>query len=236
MVAHAALPPDLEAVLLDAGNTLLHVDLPYLARLAREHGHPLDLERLVQAEYGARLEMDRILREESGTTDQSRWARYFGAIFQDSGLSTSEFERLIPDLRRRHAEVGLWIRVMPGTRRALGHLRSLGFRLGVVSNSDGRIETWLRAKGLASSFEVVIDSHVAGVEKPDPRIFDMALGPMGVPPERALYVGDIYSVDVVGARRAGLTPVLLDPLDRYPANDCLRITGLDQLPRLLSTL
>jgi len=57
---------------------------------------------------------------------------------------------------------------------------------------------------------LVIDSTEVGVEKPDPRIFQIALDRMGVSAADALYVGDLYEVDVVGARAAGLDVVLLD--------------------------
>ena len=67
---------------------------------------------------------------------------------------------------------------------------------------------------------MVIDSAVEGVEKPDPAIFRLALERTGVAPEDALYAGDIYSIDVVGARAAGLRPVLVDEGDLYPDADC----------------
>jgi putative hydrolase of the HAD superfamily len=81
----------------------------------------------------------------------------------------------------------------------------------VVSNSDGRAAAALAAAGLLDAFEFVIDSGEVGVEKPDPRIFQIALDRLGVSPAAALYVGDLYEVDVVGARAAGLDVVLLDP-------------------------
>ena len=77
----------------------------------------------------------------------------------------------------------------------------------MVSNSDGRVEQALAAAGLRHYFDVVIDSALVGVEKPDPRIFHAALEALGVAPEEALYVGDLYDIDVLGARAAGLDAV-----------------------------
>jgi HAD superfamily hydrolase (TIGR01509 family) len=79
----------------------------------------------------------------------------------------------------------------------------------VVSNSDGRVEEALEAAGLRAYFDVVVDSTRAGVEKPDPAIFLAALDELGVPPSEALYVGDLYDVDVIGANAAGIPAVLL---------------------------
>jgi FMN phosphatase YigB (HAD superfamily) len=78
-----------------------------------------------------------------------------------------------------------------------------------VSNSDGRVAQALESAGLGEHFEVVVDSKLAGVEKPDPRIFRAALDRLGIEPAAALYVGDVYEVDVVGARAAGLDAALI---------------------------
>jgi len=91
------------------------------------------------------------------------------------------------------------------------------------------VEGLIRGAGLGEFFDFVLDSEVEGVEKPNPEIFLRACGRMGVDPGRSLYVGDLYPVDVVGARKAGLHAVLLDPLDRlsYPVD---RIPNVAALP------
>ena len=112
-----------------------------------------------------------------------------------------------------HRERHLWCSVRERTHEALARLRAAGLRLGVVSNSDGRVEQALDAAGLRDYFDVVVDSALVGVEKPDPAIFRAALDALGVAPEEALYVGDLYEVDVVGARAAGIEAVLLTPVE-----------------------
>lgn len=67
----------------------------------------------------------------------------------------------------------------------------------------------------------------------DPRIFQLALDACSASPETTVYVGDIYEIDVRGARATGITPVLLDPLSRYGGVDCLCIDSLDRLLVLL---
>ena len=78
-------------------------------------------------------------------------------------------------------------------------------------------------------FEFVIDSGEVGVEKPDPRIFQIALERMGVSAADALYVGDLYEVDVVGARAAGLDVVLLDPSGEHSGRDVKTVRSVAEL-------
>jgi putative hydrolase of the HAD superfamily len=72
----------------------------------------------------------------------------------------------------------------------------------------------------------VLDSALVGVEKPDPAIFRAALTALGVAAEEALYVGDLYEVDVVGARAAGIEAVLLLPNAAAPGPECRRVESL----------
>jgi putative hydrolase of the HAD superfamily len=76
---------------------------------------------------------------------------------------------------------------------------------------------------------VVIDSSLVGVEKPDPAIFLAALDSLGVGPEEALYVGDLYEVDVVGARAAGIEAVLLTPSSSGPGRSCRTAGSIEEL-------
>ena len=98
-----------------------------------------------------------------------------------------------------------------------------------------RVGALLEGAGLAPFFDAAVDSHDVGVEKPDPRIFGIALGRVAAQPAEAAHVGDMYHIDVVGARAAGVTPVLIDPLDLQPAADCARVRSLTELAdRLLA--
>ena len=99
----------------------------------------------------------------------------------------------------------------------------------MVSNSDGRVEEALEAAGLRPYFQVVVDSALAGVEKPDPAIFRAALEVLGIPAAEALYVGDLYDVDVVGARAAGMPAVLLAPPGTTPPAACATAPSLAAL-------
>lgn len=204
-----------KAVLFDAGNTLLFLDYRRLApAVARATGVALTAESLALQARPAALSLER-----GDTTDRERASRYLETLFQLAGVPESQMPVVRETLLALHLEKHLWGGVLDGTIEALERLRSAGYRLAVVSNSDGRAEEGLEAAGLRGYFEVVIDSQLVGFEKPDPRIFEAALRRMALAPEEAIYVGDIYEVDVVGARRARMAVVLLDPLGNHAGRD-----------------
>jgi putative hydrolase of the HAD superfamily len=216
------MPASLKAVLFDAGNTLLFLDHDRMAAaVGGALGVPLHPERLAAAAgYAARV------AERARGVDRDRARTYLEALFTAAGVPAARMEEVGHCLQRLHQENHLWCRLAPGTREALDRLRAGGLRLGVVSNSDGRVEEALIASGLRDCFDVVLDSALVGVEKPDPAIFRAALGALRVAPCEALYVGDLYDVDVVGARAAGMEAVLLVPDAAGPGPDCRRFTSL----------
>lgn len=224
------MPQRLRALLFDAGNTLISLDYDRLAAGVSEAvGREISAAtlRARAAEAAAALER--------GTgTDRERAAAYLEALFLLAGVHHEELEAVHAAVVRLHRERHLWLGVEPGTADALARLRDAGVRLGVVSNSDGRVDDALTAAGLREYFEVVVDSTVAGVEKPDPRIFAVALEAMGLAASDAAYVGDLYEVDVVGARRAGLHPVLLDPHGFHDRGDVATVRAIADLPELLA--
>jgi len=111
-----------------------------------------------------------------------------------------------------------------------------GYTIGVVSNAEGRVEKDLGAAGYEGLLDVVVDSHVVGVEKPDPRIFHIALERLGADPAGAVFLGDVPSVDVVGARAAGIAPILLDRHDLYPDASAPRLRRISELAGYLRGL
>jgi putative hydrolase of the HAD superfamily len=222
-----------QPILFDAGNTLVWLDHAYLVELLREHGVETTEEALMAAEYGAKLRLDELVRGGRGGDDASRGRIFFAEVFRAVGIDDSLFPAVAARLFARHRERNLWSRVRERTEETLQCLRDRGHRLGVISNADGRVEALLEAVGLRPHFDFVLDSAVVGIEKPDPRIFRMGCARMGVEPHEAVYVGDIYEIDVVGARGAGMRAFLVDPLDRWQALDCDRVRGVHELPERL---
>ncbi len=218
-------------ILFDVGNTLLHMDYEFVSTLpaCREAG--VRPEDLMRGEVAARSEAAAAYA--AGLPDREAMSRYFRAILRGVKLSEERLEETIELLRQRHSARLLWSVVRPGTREAVQEIRQRGYMVGVVSNSDGSVERLLAERGFSGYFDFVIDSGLVGIQKPDPRIFHLACERAGVPPNMAAYVGDLPGVDVLGARRAGLIPVLLDPGDSFTDVECLRIHDISELLRLL---
>jgi putative hydrolase of the HAD superfamily len=230
-------PAQLDAVLFDAGGTLLHLDYAWIARIARRRGVELAEASLRLAEVAARQAIETHARATGGVegSDATRREGYFANLLRAAGVAAEAAGGILADLDEANLEASLWRVPLEQAAETLQGLRARGLRTAVVSNADGRVQDVLQAVGLGAHLELVVDSHYEGIEKPDPIIFARALARMGVAAERAVYVGDIYAIDVVGARAAGLAPILIDSAGGYPDADCPRITRLaellDHLPR-----
>ena len=227
----------LKAVLLDAGGTLIHPDHTFILDLLAREGVEAVEEDYDRARRAADAAVGDILRSDDPGTDQTRIRAWFGTLLLSLGLPESRLEAVGREIRRRHEEGRLWVRTVPGTREVLQGLRADGLRLAVISNADGRVATYLEHAGLADLFELIVDSGLEGVEKPDPAIFRTALEQLGVEPGEAVYVGDTWPVDVVGARRAGIDPIYLaaDHGTDGDLDGVTRITGIHELPEALGT-
>ncbi len=201
------------AVLLDAGGVLLELDFAFLARLIEARGRQVAREALRRAERRARDEIEQRLA--AGGRPADTWRDYFHVILGAVGVPGDEHDRIVDALWEAHRRVGLWTVAPAGAVETVRRLRERGLRLAVVSNAEGQVARDLEAAGYRGLFDAVVDSHLVGVEKPDPRIFAIALERVGTAPEHAVHVGDVPSVDVVGAQAAGITPLLLDPHGRY---------------------
>jgi HAD superfamily hydrolase (TIGR01549 family) len=223
------------AVLFDLGGVLVHLDYAAIAVEAAALGIALDAASLPRAEGQARRAIDARAGALGGVpgTDAQRVPSYFEDLLEGAGVNRDARDELVARLQSHHRERNLWRVPFACARTTLERLRGAGLRLGVVSNADGRAAAILHATGLAEWLDVIVDSHLEGVEKPDAEIFRRALERLDVAAGAALFVGDILSIDVVGARNAGLRPVLLDAAGAYPDVDCARITRPGELLGLL---
>jgi putative hydrolase of the HAD superfamily len=216
-------------ILFDAGGTLVFPNWQRMADVFLAYGARCEVAALERAEARVRLDLDRpeIVR---ATGDAARWDRYIHGVARGAGLAHVP-EAAVRELKRYHDEHNLWEHVPPDVPAALEEL-GRRFRLGVVSNSNGTARAKLVRIGLARHFEVIVDSQEEAIEKPDPRIFHVALQRMGVRAEESIYIGDMYHVDVVGARAAGLRAVLLDPRGLHAEKPCPRVASLGELRAL----
>ncbi len=222
---------ELDAILFDVGGTLLRLDHAFLAECARRRGHQVEVASVARGEAQARLEVDRRAADAGGVPDQDadRLVGYFASVLRAAGVVEEDAAWVAHTAAEAHRDENLWRVPLDGAAEALVGLRERGFKVGAVSNADGRVVSSLELAELAAHLEIILDSHLEGVEKPDPEIFRRALARFDVPAARCAYVGDIYAIDAIGARRAGMHPILIDETGSYPPLDCPKIARLGQL-------
>ncbi len=221
----------IDTVFLDAGGVLVFPNWHRVAEALGRHGVAVTGEALAAVEWDAKHAVD---TGAAGEPDLVRGWLVFGEVFTRAGvISRNAVDAALTELQDYHAAHNLWERVPADVVPALRRLRASGRTLVVVSNANGRMHAALERAGIAPHVDVVIDSSNEGVEKPDPRIFEIALARAGAHPETTLHVGDLFHTDVVGARAAGLRAVLLDMADLYGGFDCERVRSLGALAERL---
>ena len=221
------------ACVFDAGGTLIHPDWPRLAALAEEHaGRRFAAEEMRRA-FGEMLRCVGAPEPGRPAINQSGRHWTFRAMYEGLGLEEAACSELVGHIDAAHVERHIWCGCDPEAPRVIDELKGRGLLVAVVSNTeDGRVRDALEEAGLAERFDIIVDSHLVGLSKPDPAIFRHALELLGVEPEEAVFVGDSYVHDALAARAAGLAAVLLDPFDLHPESVCPRIRRLgDLLPR-----
>jgi len=225
----------IKAILFDAGNTLIFINADVVVPVLNEHGAKVSGKEFREAEFHARTLLTRRVEEGAFGTEDHIWNEYFKNLFRACGVSEDRLQNVGERIRDIHRESHLWSQMDPETPGALDSLKEAGYRLAVISNADGRVEGLIQRAGIRDRFEFVMDSELEGVEKPDPEIFLRGCRRMEVDPGEVLYVGDLYPVDVLGARRAGLHAVLMDPMDRlsYPVD---RLADVAALPAYMERL
>lgn len=121
-------------------------------------------------------------------------------------------------------------------RNALIQLKEAGYRMAVLSNRNEPFQEMLDTHRIGEFFEFSLAGGEVDSFKPDPGLFEHALKRAVLTAQEAIYVGDNYFADVVGSRRAGLTPVLYDPLGIFPEADCTTIKTFDELNSVIKDI
>jgi putative hydrolase of the HAD superfamily len=210
-------------IFFDAGNTLIGLNYHLLISALAAEGFRVDELTLRRAERSARRGLDRAILEQwrGGALPRTGWIEsgvqrdFWKQVLDLSGATPYQTDALVDTVLTVTRPAASWDRVESSTLPALDLLADAGYRMGIISNSSGTLVAHLRRIGMASRFEIIIDSHDVGVEKPHPDIFRLALESSGASANRSLYVGDVYAIDVLGAASAGLHAMLFDPLGAW---------------------
>ncbi len=222
-------------IFFDWGDTLATWAIPWRemwATALAESGHPVEPARLRAALQPAEDWLEAHIYEYAGRT-REMWRAHDGIMLRELGIPDPDGSLAGSFERSRLWD--RWLRLFPEVPEALDDLRTRGYALGIVSNNTDDILHRIRTTALTGAFRWITYSQEAGAEKPDPAIFRLALSRAGVTAAEAVHVGDQVPADVVGARAAGLTPILVDRKGDRPAADCWRVRDLREIAALLES-
>ena len=230
-----------DAILFDAGGIFVVPDPLTTGMVLEPFGGTTNISQLVRCHYAGMAAIDQATASQAASSiDQISWVSYRQAYAREAGVP----EKNVSDATNALLKVFsafLWRFPLHESVAALWRLHLAGVRIGIVSNASGQIEQTLANENVCQVGEgsgvpvlIVTDSHVVGVAKPEPAIFDEAISVMNVPRDRIAYVGDSFVNDVGGAKNAGISPILLDPYNFHVHDDCERITSLHDLMHFVS--
>jgi len=226
------------AVFFDAGETLVHPHPTFpdlFSQVLIREGHDVQPETIRERIH---VVSDRFARaaetNELWTTTPERsrafWHDVYGIFFRELGISDAN--GLIDVIYAEFTDLANY-RLFEDVVPVLGRLKDTGMRLGVISNFEAWLERLLDQLGVTAFFDVRVISGVEGMEKPDPRIFELAMSRAGVDAVGSVHVGDDPRMDVAPAAALGMLPVLIDRRGRYPDATGARITSMEELPAVL---
>jgi putative hydrolase of the HAD superfamily len=227
--------PPIDAVFLDVGGVLVLPEHDRIAGALARAGVHVDTQQLDRAHYAGVAALS-----EFTEGDREIWVAYNRAYARACEVPDDLVDDVVEHLLNEFATGEVWNHTIPGATQAMRALSDLGVPMAIVSNADGNCEQRLRdaaicqlGPGPGVEVATIIDSTVVGVAKPDSRIFGLALEALDLAPERVIHVGDTPGADVVGARAAGVHPVLMDPYDFHPDLDVERVASLSEVVELV---
>jgi putative hydrolase of the HAD superfamily len=225
--------PRFDALLFDAGGVVV---MPDPVAIGDALGRPTHVPEGHRAHYHAlyALEAHALASGLTHTVEHLDWNLYRAAYAAELGCTDAD--EAITRMSKVWTAL-IWRCRIEESVAALWKLYQRGVPIGIVSNASGQIEGVLRVQGVCQvgpgagvPVTIVVDSHVVGVAKPDPAIFEPALAALGSPDRsRVAYIGDSFINDVVGAQAAGLVPIQIDPYGLYASQDHERIASLHEL-------
>jgi HAD superfamily hydrolase (TIGR01509 family) len=222
------MPAQLKTIFFDVGNTLLYPDRAHILAPLAKLGHSPSLEQWHAIERATKRTFDRAM-EQRDPADFNFWFLFFERLLDDLEVRDTQVHNALIQSIRQSAN---WCVIRTGTRELLQRLGER-YPLAVISNADGKIENVLKRCEIADCFASITDSGLVGYEKPHPAIFQAALQAMQAKAEDSLYVGDVYSVDYLGATGVGMQGILMDVSGAYRGADADRVESLEELVQRL---
>jgi HAD superfamily hydrolase (TIGR01509 family) len=218
----------LKVIFFDVGNTLLFPDRDHILAPLEELGVSPSLEQWHAIERATKRKFDEAVQQ-GDPADFNFWFMFYERLLAELGVEDTKVHDVLVESTRQSAN---WCVIRPGTRELL---QRLGQRhpLAVISNADGKIAEVLERCGIADCFASITDSGLVGYEKPHPAIFQAALQAMEAKPEQSVYVGDVYSVDYLGATRVGMRGILFDVAGAYREAKVARVESMEELEKRL---
>jgi FMN phosphatase YigB (HAD superfamily) len=238
-------PNGIKAVFFDLDGTLRH-SVPSGGEVFTDyvitHGFQVNREARLRAlrwehlYWANSVDLRDDLLAHSGETENF-WIEYSRRRLIALGASPQLAVEFAPNVSRHMAEFYKPESIVPeDVRRTLPLLKEVGYVLGVISNRDQPYQELLYEHGIGEFLDFSMAAGEVNVWKPDPGIFEHALRRVNLSAREAMYVGDNYYADVVGSRRAGLLPVLYDPLGIFPEPDCTTIKSFDELNAVIKAI
>ena len=216
-------------VFLDAGGVLVCPNWQRAAATLARHGVQVSADALAAAEPAVKRQLD-VAPTIRTTNDEQRGFLYFDLILKRAGVTpTPGTVAALAELKTYHDAENTWDSMPDDVLPALARLRATGTQVVVVSNTSSTLRRAFDRLGLTPMVDLLVASAEENVEKPDPRLFHIALERSGADARSTIHCGDLYEIDVVGARAAGLPAVLLDAAGIYHDVDCPRVASLTAL-------
>ncbi len=221
-------------LLFDAGGTIIFPNVEYLSNIMKEYGIDVSENYVLKKT----CEVGYLVDVQLSKSDELMWSEGFLPTFLEMMLkdvvdSKKILSLIIEKITSEDKRKSLWTYTFDWVKEALFELKNKGYKMSVISNSDGRVEGILKEVGLRAFMDKVYDSHVVGITKPDKRIFTQALDELSISPTESVYVGDMFHIDVLGANMAGIPAIHLDPFNLYDKWKGFRIGSVRELPGVL---
>lgn len=230
--------PRPEAILLDVGGVLLLPDPNVIEAALGLVGMTVGVDALDRAHYHGAAAMP-VDSERAHQPFVERWDDYLLAYVRALDAPDDVLEEATDHVAAAFSSMAAWNRPAPSSKEGLAALVGLGLPVGIVSNADGTVAMMLREHEIAQvgpgpgvDVRCIVDSGEVGVDKPDPRIFRIALDAIDIAAPSTWYIGDTPAIDVVGARRAGLAPIVFDPVGVHAPGEFPTVSSLHEVADL----